>query len=201
MLEAQGEATRPDSSNVGYDALMAKPKAGASSAAAAGSAGAAGSNAAGGAAGDFMEVPLKRRKGPHANAYGYKIKVFTADKLNAGLGNTTVRRGCFACVDIIVSTHSCRFSLAGCCPCAHGATSLTPSVLPLARCLTVSGPPAAQVHVELLGRDATVSQALPKGKGSFARGCADRFTLYSHAGDMGQLLALKVQRQGAKAQG
>ncbi len=46
--------------------------------------------------------------------------------------------------------------------------------------------------MELLGRDATVSQALPKGKGSFARGCADRFTLYSHAGDMGQLLALKV---------
>ncbi|KAG2450029.1 hypothetical protein HYH02_000133 [Chlamydomonas schloesseri] len=144
MLESQGEATRPDSSGVGYDALLAKPRAGAGAAgAAAGIAGSgsASGSAAGGAGGDFMEVPLKRRKGPHANAYGYKIKVFTADKLNAGLGNTTV-------------------------------------------------------HVELLGRDATVSQALPKGKGSFARGCADRFTLYSHAGDMGQLLALKIWHEG-----
>lgn len=51
---------------------------------------------------------------------------------------------------------------------------------------------APQVHVELMGRDATVCQALPKAKGCFQRGCVDRFTLYSHSGDMGPLLALKV---------
>lgn len=43
-----------------------------------------------------------------------------------------------------------------------------------------------------MGRDATVCQALPKAKGCFQRGCVDRFTLYSHSGDMGPLLALKV---------
>lgn len=51
-----------------------------------------------------------------------------------------------------------------------------------------------QVHLELLGRTATVCQALPRGKGSFGRGCCDRFTLYSHEGDMGPILAIKVGR-------
>ena len=55
--------------------------------------GGAGAQAAGGAPHAFEDVPLgpKRRGGskPHANAY--RLKVFTADRLNAGLGNTTVR--------------------------------------------------------------------------------------------------------------
>lgn len=36
-----------------------------------------------------------------------------------------------------------------------------------------------QVYMEVMGRDATVRQALPKAKGSFQRAAADRFTLYS----------------------
>ncbi|GFR47563.1 hypothetical protein Agub_g9288 [Astrephomene gubernaculifera] len=149
LLEAQGETVRPDASRVGYDDLIRSAHTIAGRAAAAASPGPSGteqpagsSQAEGGGDGTgFMEVPLKRRHGQHANSYGYKIKVFTADRMNAGLGGSTV-------------------------------------------------------HVELLGRDATVAQELPKGRGSFQRGCVDRFTLYSHAGDMGQLLALKVWHEG-----
>lgn len=33
---------------------------------------------------------LRRRLSEHQGAYAYKIKVLTADRLNAGLGSTTV---------------------------------------------------------------------------------------------------------------
>ena len=45
-----------------------------------------------------------------------------------------------------------------------------------------------------MGQNLVISQTLPKAKGTFQRGCVDRFTIYSDGGDMGQLLALKVGR-------
>ncbi|KXZ49210.1 hypothetical protein GPECTOR_22g800 [Gonium pectorale] len=141
LLEATGQTVRPDASRVGYNDLIPGTSRHRASGAAA-EAEASTSSAPKAPKGDgFTEVPLKQRRGQHANSYNYKIKVFTADKLNAGLGKSTV-------------------------------------------------------HVELLGREATVAQALPRGKGSFQRGCVDRFTLYSQTGDMGQILALKVWHEG-----
>ena len=55
----------------------------------------------------FVEVPLggssssARRK-----AYTYKLKVYTADKLNAGLGNTTVSHTC-CCDGLGYDCHGC----------------------------------------------------------------------------------------------
>lgn len=205
---------RPDLSRVSYDNLMsaAGPATGSAAAANAGATtkdreqrqpgadvsgsgsppGAHGRGGSGG--GGFTEVRLRRRLSEHQGAYAYKIKVLTADRLNAGLGSTTVR------------TRGRRGGLAvrpfGQCAARGGGlddaeSDRTRSATPPA---LFPRPAPPQVYLELLGRTATVCQALPRGKGSFGRGCCDRFTLYSHEGDMGPILAIKVGR-GAGAGG
>lgn len=49
------------------------------------------------------------------------------------------------------------------------------------------------MHVELLGSGLTVSQALPKARGTFQRGAVDRFSVELEAGrELGDVLAIKV---------
>ena len=53
--------------------------------------------------------------------------------------------------------------------------------------------PSSQVHVELLGSGLTLSQALPREKGTFQRGSVERFSIELEAGrDLGEVLAIKV---------
>jgi len=97
--------------------------------------------------GTFEDVPLAQSSPHEGSAHKhapnhFKLKIFTADKMNAGLGNT-------------------------------------------------------DVHVEILGTSATVRQALPKAKGAFQRGCVDRFSIGSDAGDLGEVLAMKMWHEPA----
>ena len=50
-----------------------------------------------------------------------------------------------------------------------------------------------QVNVELLGSSLTVSQALPREKGTFQRGSVERFSIELEPGrELGEVLAIKV---------
>jgi hypothetical protein len=56
--------------------------------------------------------------------------------------------------------------------------------------------PDPQLHLEILGTEHVVVQALPNSRGAFSRGCVDRFTLLSEAGDIGDITAVKVWHEG-----
>ena len=41
---------------------------------------------------------------------------------------------------------------------------------------------ATTVHIEILGANWVIAQALPRAKGAFQRGCVDRFLISSDSG-------------------
>eukprot|EP00798_Chlamydomonas_sp_ICE-L_P029530 gene29531-5877_t len=128
----------------------------------------------------------------YAIASALKMKVFTADQRNAGIGDTKpLQMKVFTAHQRNAGIGDSKTKVSTANQRKFGKEDYKVHIELLCTKLSLY-----QVHIELLCTNLSLYQVLPKEEGSFQRSCVDRFEILSESGNLGDILALKVWHEG-----